>query len=285
MRLVRFHGLGNDYLVLADGPALTADLVRAICDRHTGVGGDGVLEPVAVAPEIADHGVRIWNPDGSVAGKSGNGLRIFARWLSDERGAGAAFSVWTGVGRVTCEVDADPIGPIAVEMGVASFVAEDVPCREARVDGALPGAAGPVTAVGLGNPHCVVWVDDPDAVDWRAAGARLERDPFFPERVNVQHAAVLGPGRLRARIWERGAGETLASGSSACAVAASAVRTGRAAPGRITVEMAGGALQVDVSAGFALRLVGPVERVGEVAVDPGWLARRTGAQSQRPSVT
>ncbi len=285
MRLVRFHGLGNDYLVLAAGPPLTPELVRALCDRHTGVGGDGVLEPGDVASDVADHGVRIWNPDGSIAGKSGNGLRIFARWLSDERGAGAAFSIWTGVGRVTCEVDPDPIGPIAVEMGVASFRAADVPCREARVDGELAGAPGPVTTVGLGNPHCVVWVPDPDAVDWRAAGARLERDPFFPERTNVQHATVLGPGRLRARIWERGAGETLASGSSACAVAASAVRTGRAAPGRITVEMAGGALQVDVAPDFALRLVGPVERVGEVAVDAGWLARRVGAQSQRPSLT
>ncbi|HMV67506.1 MAG TPA: diaminopimelate epimerase, partial [Myxococcota bacterium] len=111
VELIRYHGLGNDYLVLARGPAVDAALVRAICDRHTGVGSDGLLVPAPAG--ACDHGVRIWNPDGSIAEKSGNALRIYARWLSAERGAGRTFSVWTGTDRVTCEVDGDDV---AVEM-------------------------------------------------------------------------------------------------------------------------------------------------------------------------
>jgi diaminopimelate epimerase len=270
----RYHGLGNDYLVAAEGPAMTADFARAVCDRHRGVGSDGVLEPADPGP--ADYGVRIWNPDGSIAEKSGNGLRIFAQWLVDVRNAPRRFSVWTGVCLVHCDVGDDVI---AVDMGHASFVPTDVPviADAPLLDGALPGGPWKVCAVGLGNPHCVVFVDDPDAVPWRAWGAALEVHPSFPNRTNVQIAAVTGPASVDVRVWERGAGETAASGSSACAVASAAVRTGRLAPGKIMVTMPGGALSVDVGPEYALRLVGPVERVGRVVVDADWVKRRLGA--------
>lgn len=274
MRLYRAHGLGNDYLVLEDGPPLDAALARDLCDRHRGVGGDGVLEPVAATG--ADHAVRILNPDGSIAEKSGNGLRIYARWLRDRRGAGARFTVSTGFETVTCAVDDDAV---TVAMGRARF---------SGAPGVLPavqllGFAFPIGdhdvvlhAVSVGNPHCVVFRDeaDLDALPWREWGRTLETLPLYPNRTNVQIARVAGPAELEARIWERGAGETSASGSSACAVAAVAVRTGRVAPGPITVRMPGGVLHVRVSAELDLELRGPVEPIGVIDVDPAWLASR-----------
>jgi diaminopimelate epimerase len=276
MRLDRYHGLGNDYLVLVEGPALHPSLVRALCDRHTGPGGDGVLEPTG--RHAAAHGLRIWNPDGSVAEKSGNGLRIFARWLVDEGLAEGTFDLWTGSCPARATVGAEDV---EVDMGVATTVPEAVPVRPpARVDGPIHGSTvWTATVVGLGNPHCVVFVpdDDLDAVPWRAWGAELERHPDFPNRTNVQVAAVRGRSAVEVRIWERGAGPTLASGSSACAVAAAGVLTGRLAAGSIEVRMPGGSALVHVGPDLRLTLRAPVERIGRIVIDPGWLtARRRG---------
>lgn len=273
MRLWRAHGLGNDYLVLERGPALGPELVTALCDRHRGVGSDGILEPTPAAD--ADHGVRIWNPDGSVAEKSGNGLRIYARWLVDRAGAGRVFTVSTGTERVRCEVGDE----VRVAMGHARFEPGEVPVRsdgpfierEVRVD----GESLCLTAVGLGNPHAVIFRDKPlDDLPWRQWGSLLEKHPLFPNRTNVQVAHVIGPQLVEARIWERGAGETLASGSSSCAVAAAAVKTGRLQPGEIEVHMPGGALHVRVEPDWQLHLRGPVEPVGIIEVDAAWLAAR-----------
>jgi diaminopimelate epimerase len=276
MRLDRYHGLGNDYLVLAEGPSLTPALVRAVCDRHRGVGGDGVLEPMPGGE--ADVGVRIWNPDGSVAEKSGNGLRIFAQWCVDVGRTGAAMSVWTGTDLVRCWVEPTQV---VVEMGRASFEPADVPTLAAGplIDGWLPGDPGwSVVAVGLGNPHCVLFSEgEIEALPWRAWGEILEVHPWFPHRTNVQFARVLGPATIELRIWERGAGVTEASGSSACAVAAAAVRTGRVSAGRLRLLMPGGELGVEVREDWSVRLEGPVERVGGVEVDGRWLGRRVGA--------
>ncbi|MBN2800723.1 MAG: diaminopimelate epimerase [Deltaproteobacteria bacterium] len=270
MLLTRAHGLGNDYLILESGEALEPALVRAICDRHRGVGGDGILEPAERGP--GDHGVRIWNPDGSVAEKSGNGLRIFARWLGD-LGATGSFTVWTGSELARCTLLADGV---AVEMGRARFLPAQVPVDRERLDAplCLGDVTLPFTAVGLGNPHAVHFTEAPlDSLPWRRWGAEVEVHPAFPHRTNVQFARVEGEG-LELRIWERGAGETLASGSSSCAAAAAAVRTGRLPPGPITVHMPGGSLLVAVSEALDLTLTGPVEVVGQVRVDPRWLAAR-----------
>ncbi len=267
MRLARAHGLGNDYLVLEDGAPLDAPLVRALCDRHRGVGGDGLLEPIDRGP--ADHGVRIWNPDGSIAEKSGNGLRIFARWLA-RRGAGDAFTVWTGHDVVGCEAATDEV---KVDMGLATF--EDPPTARLEVCGALRE----IVPVDLGNPHCVLFVDDDlDTLPWRAWGEAIETHGRFPRRTNVQIARVLDGERLALRIWERGAGPTLASGSSACAAVAAAVHTGRLLPGTHRVLMPGGELSVGVDARGRVRLRGPVEFVGVVEVDPEWLRTRQRAR-------
>jgi len=251
MRFHRSHGLGNDYLVLEAG-ALTPALVRAVCDRHEGVGSDGILEPVP-ARDGADYGLAIHNPDGSLAEKSGNGLRIYAHWLVRERGAPPAFTVWTAGGIVRCEVDGDDV---RVAMGTA------------RVSAASTLAGVTVHRVDVGNPHAVV-VGIPE--DWEAVGPRIEH--AVEGRTNVQFVAFTAPSTITARVWERGAGRTRSSGSSACAVAAVGVALGQVAS-PVRVEMEGGVLRVDVGASGAVDLRGPVEAIGRIALDPAWVERR-----------
>jgi diaminopimelate epimerase len=272
IRFVKSHGLGNDYLVVdaADLPGgrLTAAGARALCDRHRGVGADGVL--VRVPSARADFGVQIWNPDGSEAEKSGNGLRIFAKWLRDHGHAAApAFRVETPGGVVACACrPADGLVlAVSVEMGRATFDAAAVPFT--GVDGeaigvplVLPdGATLAVTAVSVGNPHCVVFDQDVSAARCRTLGPLIERHARFPRRTNVQLAAATARDGIAIEIWERGAGYTLASGSSSCAAAAAAVRTGRCDPGRVRVAMPGGALVVEVRPDWSLLLDGPVAEV------------------------
>jgi diaminopimelate epimerase len=272
IRFVKSHGLGNDYLVVdaaeLPGGRLTAAGARALCDRHRGVGSDGVLERVPSAR--ADFGVRIWNPDGSEAEKSGNGLRIFAKWLRDHgHAATPAFRVETAGGVVACACrPADGrVEAVSVEMGRATFEAAAVPMtgvggEAVGVPLVLPdGETLAVTAVSVGNPHCVVFDVDVSAARCRALGPVIERHARFPRRTNVQLAAPTARDGLAIEIWERGAGYTLASGSSSCAAAAAAVRTGRCDPGRIRVTMPGGTLDVDVRPDWSLVLDGPVAEV------------------------
>ncbi len=252
MRLFRSHGLGNDYLVLEEG-SVTPALVRAICDRHEGVGSDGVLEPV---PGVgADYGLRIHNPDGSEAEKSGNGLRIYADWLVRARGAPRAFTVWTAGGIVRCEVGEQ----VRVQMG------------RARLLGAEVLAGVEVHRVDVGNPHAVA---RGIPADWEARGALIEH--AVPGRTNVQFVEPVDAHTLRARVWERGAGRTRSSGSSACAVATVGVALGWARS-PVRVEMEGGVLGVVVHEDGSVDLEGPVEPIGRIEVDAAWLARRGAA--------
>ncbi|MEM6930638.1 MAG: diaminopimelate epimerase [Myxococcota bacterium] len=264
MRFFKAHGLGNDYLVAVDTAVpLDPRTVQAICDRHRGFGADGILEPTTSSR--ADHAVRIWNPDGSVAEKSGNGLRIFAYWLSRDRGAGERFSVDTGTDVVQCEVDGRVV---TVEMGLATVG----PWRDQVVPASRLGAGEGelrVTEVRIGNPHAVVWAPGPDldALPWRAWGAALEQHPHFPDRTNVQFVEPR-PDGAAIRIWERGAGETSASGSSSCAVAAVAAARGHQ-PVDVTqaITMPGGVLHVIVRGSGEVRLRGPVAPVGTLDID------------------
>ncbi len=264
---VKGHGLGNDYLVVraADLPGgeLAAESARRLCDRHRGIGADGVL--VHVASDRADAGVRIFNPDGSEAEKSGNGLRILAKYLWDHgHVAGPTFTVETHGGIVACEcrVASGRVESVAVEMGRVTFQASDIPMRAITgdaVDVMLDTGSESlvVTALSIGNPHCVVFDGDASEPRCRALGPVLEWHPAFPRRTNVQLARMLDRTTIDIHIWERGAGYTLASGSSSCAAAAAAVRTRRADPGRIQVTMPGGTLTVDVRHDWSIRLEGP----------------------------
>jgi diaminopimelate epimerase len=279
------HGLGNDYVALdldALPFALTPPAVRMVCHRHTGVGSDGILG--RVASEVADFGLRIFNPDGTEAEKSGNGLRIFAAYLLGlgEVRQGAPFTVETPGGIVGMTVlDRSPEGVLSVEaeMGTASFRSADValagPDRETEnelleLDG---GDRVAINTVSVGNPHCVVFADDLDPATLRRLAPQISTHPSFARGTNVQFARAAGPGRVEAWVWERGAGETSASGSSACAVAAAAVRRGLVAERGVEVRMPGGPLRVEVREDWSLVLNGPVEDVYHGELSAGMVAR------------
>jgi diaminopimelate epimerase len=267
----KYHALGNDYAVLERGALprpLTPEWVRRVCDRHRGLGADGIL----VREPGSSHRVRIFNPDGSEAEKSGNGLRIFARYLFDRGAVGAGrFAVETAGGTVQCTVDAGGRS-VAVEMGPVRFASEAIPVtgpsREVlREPIEVGGVALEISAATVGNPHCVVLREAVSAEEARRLGPLLEREPRFPNRTNVQFVQVLDATRLRVEIWERGAGYTLASGSSACAAAAVAHRLGLCGP-RVEVRMPGGSLAIELSPGFEARMTGGVTKVAEGALAP-----------------
>ncbi|MBD0319620.1 MAG: diaminopimelate epimerase [Gemmatimonadetes bacterium] len=279
------HGLGNDYIALElDGLPfdLTPPAVRLICDRHTGVGSDGILG--RTGSTAADFGLRIFNPDGSEAEKSGNGLRIFAAYLlaRGEVQVSVPFTVETPGGLVGMTVVGEMGGGVLMveaEMGVASFQSADVgldgPDREVDSE-ALELEAGDavlINTVSIGNPHCVVFMDEVDVEDLRRRAPQISTHPAFARGTNVQFAVPVSPGVVEAWVWERGAGETRASGSSACAVAAAAIRRGMASERVVEVRMPGGSLHVEVRDNFALMLRGPVEGVYRGALTGGMLAR------------
>ena len=268
MRFHKYQGLGNDYLVvLPDGAeAVSPSLVRRLCDRHHGVGADGVLLG-GVAPGDSVASLRIFNPDGSQAEKSGNGLRIFARHLWE---AGMVddqpFQVRTKGGVVSCQVQAGG-GVVVVDMGEATFDSARIPVAGPRrevVDEELEIAGERLrfTAVGIGNPHCVIHADHVDEKMARRLGPQLETHALFPNRTNVQLVQVIDRSHIRIEIWERGAGYTLASGSSSCAAAAASLRLDRCG-NHVTVTMPGGDLAIAVSDSFAARMTGPVAKIAE----------------------
>jgi diaminopimelate epimerase len=279
------HGLGNDYVALAMeglGFELTPPAVRLLCDRHTGVGSDGIL--ARVPSSAAGFGVRIFNPDGSEAEKSGNGLRIFAAYLLEQGDVEerAPFTVETPGGIVRMEVlqvSADGVLSVEVEMGTATFRSADVglpgPDRETE-DEPLELASGDVVrinTVSIGNPHCVVFADELDLDDLRRRAPQISTHPSFERGINVQFAVPMEPDGVEAWVWERGAGETRASGSSACAVAAAAVRRGLVSERQVAVRMPGGTLHVHVRDDWSLVLRGPVESVYRGTLTEGMLRR------------
>jgi len=268
----RAHGLGNDYLVQEKGPEVTAAWVRSVCDRHRGVGSDGLLEPFST--DRADVGVRIWNPDGSVAEKSGNGIRIFAVWYNERAQGPSSFSVDTGFDVVHCVLN----GRWGrVQMGRAVVGGDSQPTEASLeiLSQTLLPPSPTIHSVSVGNPHAVMFVEEAlDETPWKVWGEAIEAHPTFENRTNVQVARVLNDSEIAIRIWERGAGPTLASGSSSCAVVAAAVQTGRIPPGDVGVRMQGGSLRVAVDASLNLSLEGPVEVVGRIEVDSEWVADR-----------
>ena len=262
----KYHGLGNDYLVLdaRDERPLGVRDVERICDRRRGVGSDGVLLRVR-DPEPGCYALRILNPDGSEAEKSGNGLRIFARYLYD-RGevGGQEFSVRTAAGDVRCGV-LENGGAIRVQMGRVSFDSHVIPVtgprREVlRESIEVAGARLEFSAATIGNPHCVIFRERVSEEEARQLGPSLEQHPCFPKRTNVQFAQVVDRTTLWLEIWERGAGYTLASGSSSCAASAVAHRLGLCED-RVTVVMPGGALQVEIGSDYEVVQQGPVVHV------------------------
>jgi diaminopimelate epimerase len=278
---LKSHALGNDYLMvdpLTLSFRLTRSAVQAICHRNLGVGSDGIL--TIERSRRATFGLRIFNPDGSEAEKSGNGVRIFARGLWDHGYTRRRmFDVETrgGTVSVTLHLRGRRVQTITAGMGRATFQSREIPVtgpdREVVDEQLTMGSQQfQITAVSVGNPHCVVFVDDLESLDLRQVGPSLERHPMFPNRTNVQFARVDSTGRVAIRIWERGAGETMASGSSSSAVAAACVRHGFT--GRdVAVHSPGGILRVHVGADFDIRLTGPAEETCRGTFSPDLLAR------------
>ncbi|HWR12185.1 MAG TPA: diaminopimelate epimerase [Rectinemataceae bacterium] len=273
---IKYHALGNDYIVIDPRvfPFIPiAGAVRAICDRNRGAGSDGILlGPLAsendlaglpsgrISPDVVPW-VRIFNPDGSEAEKSGNGLRIFCLFLAEQGYVGGEeFLVGTKGGIVRAKVESLEPPLISVDMGEPSFSARKAGLKtdlSEFVQGKLELGTESVTAtfVSMGNPHCVIFSKNPTPELAKRLGPLVECHPLFPEKTNVQFAEVLDRHNLKIEIWERGAGYTLASGSSSCAAASVAKRLGLVV-GLVQVRMPGGMLSLDLS-GPSVLMTGP----------------------------
>lgn len=279
MQFDKYHALGNDYLVLdpVHGTLPPPEGVIRVCHRHFGLGSDGILYGPLVS-DAADVGLQIWNPDGSEAEKSGNGLRIFSRYLHDVGTVGdQPFTVETAGGVVTCQVH-DRTGIIEVGMGRVSFHSDDIPVtgppREVLDEElVLGGHHFRYYAATIGNPHVVVPVDQPTRELACTLGPLIENHTdLFPNRTNVQFLSVLDRHHIRIEIWERGAGYTLASGSSSSAAAAVARKMG-ACDQEVLVQCPGGAIGIRMDETYGVTMTGPATRVGAFDMDPGVLTQ------------
>ena len=260
MMLAKWHGLGNDYLVVeeSDLPApLTTAAIVLLCDRHLGVGSDGILlgsAPTGAVPGAVTR-MRVFNPDGSESEMCGNGIRIFARYLAASGAAAEPeFTLETLAGAITPRLLEG--GTVRVDMGRARF-------RSGSIDTSLVAATAPdgvvdavlealgrsyrFTFVDVGNPHCIIQVDDPAEIDLPTVGGAIEKHPLFPNRVNVEFIHAEADGSVRMRVWERGVGETQACGTGATAVGAASVRLGLASS-PVTIRLLGGDLVIEVEA-------------------------------------
>ncbi|MEM7543962.1 MAG: diaminopimelate epimerase [Pseudomonadota bacterium] len=265
---VKMHGLGNDFVIIDardGGDVMTPALARAIGDRHRGVGFDqlAVIRPGT----DADADLVFWNADGSTAGACGNATRCIAKRLMAERGQDR-LTLRTERGKLACSALAD--GRVRVDMGAPRLEWDAIPLSRAVDTAALPLDGSPASC-SMGNPHCTFFVADAGAAPLAGRGPEVEHDPLFPERTNVQFVEVIDRTRARVRVWERGVGVTLASGSSSCAVLVNAVRRGLMER-RATLILDGGEIEVewpDESSGVFM--TGPVASVFEGHLDPGFL--------------
>lgn len=289
LRFIKYEGTGNDFVMvvdLEDVRPLEADLVAALCDRRTGVGGDGVIRVVRAEQPEASFVMDYRNADGSVAEMCGNGARCVGKLvhdlgLSDE----LDFAIQTGGGvrRLRLHDDEGEVQRVTVEMGVPGFTKASIPMRGPAWETFLGepfdvggGLTLKASAVSMGNPHLVLFVeDDPDRFHVGHIGPALERHELFPEGTNVEFAQVLAD-RIKARVWERGSGETMACGSGACAVAVAANEAGLV-PTRTIVRFPGGALEVERLESGEVLLTGEARRVFEGSVDLDHLRGRVRA--------
>jgi len=291
MKFHKLHGAGNDYVYvdttevdigkLAEGdiPGLSV----LVSDRHFGIGGDGLI---LISPStVADAQMRIYNADGSEAEMCGNGIRAVAKYLFDHKRIGAKGTIETRAGKIGVEIVREEHGKartVRVSMGRPRFTPSEIPTMleakkvtaggrtlEAVVERPLVvgGETYEVTCVSMGNPHCVIWTPDVEAVDLAHVGSLIEHHGAFPARTNVEFVQVIAPDRLRQRTWERGSGETLACGTGASAVVVAATLAGLV-DHRATVHLAGGELEIDWSGKDGqVRMTGPAAYVASGEVD------------------
>ena len=266
---LKMHGLGNDFVVIdsrgrgGDG-VTTPGLAQALGDRNRGVGFDQLAE-IRTA-EGADFALDFWNADGSRAGACGNATRCVADYMMRQLGKDRV-TLMTARGQLSALRRAD--GLVSVNMGPPQLAWDQVPLARPVDLQHLPLAGDPV-AVGMGNPHCVLFVPDADSADVAGLGPVYEHDPLFPQRTNVEFASLTGPDHLRMRVWERGTGITLACGSGACATAVAAHQRGLTGR-RVLIDVDGGRLEIDWR-DDGVWMTGPVAHVFDGRLSPAFLA-------------
>jgi len=273
---IKMEGCGNDYIYV-DGTSITIpDLPKAarmMSDRHFGIGADGLI--VICGSDVADYRMRMFNADGSEGRMCGNGIRCMAKYLHDRgmvKGLEVSIETLSGIKFVDMFLGADgAVARARVDMGKPSFEAADIPTAlEPPFGGRLAVCGGEYTlyCVSMGNPHAVVFVDDPKKFDVHGVGAALESHPVFPERCNIEFVRVHSRNSIDMRVWERGSGETLACGTGACAAAVASMKLGLI-DARTDVHLPGGTLTIEWQPGSSVFLTGPAKNVftGEVDID------------------
>lgn len=274
---VKLHGLGNDYIVLDSGKIdflLTDDIIKRICHPHFGIGSDGIL--LKVPSEKCDFGLRIYNPDASEAEKSGNGLRIFSKFIYDYGYTSKkSFSVETlggVVNSLVLETKNERASLIKVDMGKAIFQSDKIPVnlsKEECIDELLQvnDKTYKINCVSVGNPHCVVIKENLDEAEIKKYGSLIENNKLFPNRINLQFVKILNPNEIEILIWERGAGYTLASGSSSCAASSVVIKKGLTNR-KLKVHMPGGILKIEIDENWNIQMTGEVSEIARGYLSP-----------------
>ncbi|NHC38144.1 diaminopimelate epimerase [Scytonema millei] len=271
IEFVKYHGLGNDFILIdnraSSEPIVTPEQAVKLCDRHFGIGADGVIFALP-GTNGADYTMRIFNSDGSEPEMCGNGIRCFAKFLGDleaNTNLTSCLRIHTLAGIIVPQLTAD--GQVKVDMGEPRLLAAEIPTTltaagEKVINQSLDVAdrTWSVTCVSMGNPHCITFVDDVAAIPLEEIGPQFEHHPVFPQRTNTEFIQVTSRDYLKMRVWERGAGATLACGTGACASLVAGVLVGKC--DRVaTVELPGGCLQIEWSQDQKLYMTGPAERV------------------------
>jgi diaminopimelate epimerase len=277
LEFTKYQGLGNDFILVdnrdSTTPKVTPEQAIKLCDRHFGIGGDGVIFALP-GQDGTDYTMRIFNSDGSEPEMCGNGIRCMARFIADLEGANAkeSYTIHTLAGLIVPKLTAD--GQVTVDMGKPRLTASEIPTTLAGADGqsidqplTVAGQTWQVTNVSMGNPHCITFVDDVQAIDLEKIGPQFEHNAAFPQRTNTEFIEVVRPDYLKMRVWERGAGITLACGTGACAALVAAVLNGKS-DRKATIALPGGPLLIEWAADDKIFMTGPAERAftGSVSI-------------------
>lgn len=271
IEFTKYHGLGNDFILIDNRahtePIITSEQAVQLCDRHFGIGADGVIFALP-GQNGTDYTMRIFNSDGSEPEMCGNGIRCLAQFLYELEGADAKtqYRIHTLAGVITPQLEGN--GRVKVDMGIPQLLAAEIPTTLAAVDQKVidiplevAGQIWKVTCVSMGNPHCITFVEDAAAIPLESIGPQFEYHPAFPKRTNTEFIQVVRPDYLKMRVWERGAGATLACGTGACATVVAGVLTGES-DRACTVELPGGCLEIEWSEqDQRVYMTGPAERV------------------------
>jgi diaminopimelate epimerase len=258
IEFTKYHGLGNDFILIdnrqSSEPILTDVQAVQLCDRHFGIGADGVIFALPATSPDADYKMRIFNSDGSEPEMCGNGIRCLARFLADLQAPSRTpqtYQISTLAGMITPQIQGD--GQVTVDMGVPRLTAAEIPttlmeedCRTILQPLEVAGRTWKVTCVNMGNPHCITFVDNVAEIPLETIGPQFEHHPVFPQRTNVEFVQAIAPDYLKMRVWERGAGITLACGTGACATLVAGFITGRCER-KATIELPGGPLLIEWS--------------------------------------